>query len=353
MPVPFFKSRETLQMFILQSSNEQFREHLSVFSLNELTESLTLLQAQPIIEAKNKLDSLFEWVDSSIGLEVLGGHMSVSSFLNFLDFLNQFPQYQNRLNFILVGLSSSVFSQALSFFLNCHLCILKTAGILEPLQYQLIHFAHEGEKLQKNITQHIQQFKQEIASIKPQELTQNILHELIDQIDHLRNQLLAYLESMTPALTIVWHTNRIDLIENFSSIHELLQHQLSHDIGHSFSDQLPATGLYAHLNLTFSRIFDSSLKDDDAAIEGLAQLSIWHLKDYWELGLLPMVQCTKELSLDAEKYSEKECIDHQNHLIHLVQKQLELLGILTIRDLKRLHLFSKDLFKAYRLSKLK
>lgn len=347
MLTPPFESHEALPIFLSQSSKEQFQQALSLFSFNELAESFHLLQTLPNLEAKNKLHILVDFLDSASILEVIGKHFSVSSFISFLDFLAQFPEYQNRLTFILIGLQPLIFSQALHFLQNKHLHILRQEGLLEPLQYQLTQFTHEGEIIRQNVEQEIQQFKQSLTLIQPEQLTTNTLQNLFGSIDQFRNQLLDYLERASTALAIAWNTDRIDLIEKLSSINEIIQHQLTHLIGHPTFDHLPATGLYAFLKQILSNIFDTSLDDEDAAMEGMTRLSIWHLKDYWELGLLPSIQHSETLELDSQKYDEKQHWEHQQKLMSLVQLQLTRLGIEKVKDLKKLNLFSKSLLKTY------
>ena len=347
MLTSLFASLEDLQVFLSESSEEQFQNALPQFSLAELTESFRLLQNHPALEPEKKLKKLFQFIDHPTTLETFGRSLSLPSFLNFLEFLTQNSSYQNRLSLILTGLSPFIFSQALHFFQENHLHLLKQEGSLEPLQYQLTQFIHEGESLKQHIEQTVQQYQKEITLIQPQELTQKVWQELTQKIDDFRNQLLDYLERASTALAIVWHTDRLDLIDKLSSINEAIQHHLTSLIGHPNFDNLPATGLYSFLEKNFSNVFDSSLNDEDAAIEGMTRLSIWHLKDYWELGLLPSIHHLNELDLNPEKHSEIECYNHHQYLISVIQKQLENLGIGTVGNLKKSHLFSKELLKAY------
>lgn len=347
MLTPPFESIDALQVFLAQSSNQQFQKTLPFFSLAELADSLTLLQSQPGLESRQKLEDLFKFIDSPTTLEMIGKIFSPSLFIGFLDFLGRHPSYQNRLNAVLIGLFPSTFSKSLHSIQNQHLQILKQEGLLEPLQYQLMQFIHEGENLRKEIEIKIQQFKQELLTISPLELNLNTLQSLTHYIDNLRDQLIDYLERASTALAIVWHTNRIDLIEKLSTINESTQHELSQLIGHSAFDNLPPTGLYMFLEETFANIFDSSLKDDDSAIEGMSRLDIWHLKDYWELGLLPSILHCEDLSLSPQKYHEKERFEHHQNLIDLIQEQLQKLGIGKVKDLKKFHLFSKPLLKSF------
>jgi hypothetical protein len=347
MNQPPFQSQEELKIFLSKSTPQQFQEALPHFSLSELASSLIFLQEELALERKSKLENLFQFIESPISLEILGKNLNATSFISFLEFLTQFHQYQQRLNFILVGLHPSVFSEALHQMQEHHLPILKQEGLLEPLQYQFTQFVHAGETLKHHIEKNIEQFEHELAFIDPNELTPDTLQVLFDQIDTFRKQLIDYLEGARTALAIIWYTNRIDLIEKLSVVNESIQYLLSHFVGHPASASLIATGIYAHLEQTFSKIFDASLQDEDAAIEGMTRLSVWHLKDYWELGLLPSISQVNQLELDPQKFNEEERWNHQQHLLTLVQQQLERLGIEKVKDLKKLHLFSKPLLKAY------
>jgi hypothetical protein len=330
--------------FISESSLEQFANTLSRFSFPQLAESFLLLQTLPALESNQKLDCLFKFVDSPSKLEILGKHFSVPLFPSFIEFLHHHPSYQNSLNDVLVGLHPMVFSQTLRLLQNHHLTYLKHQGFLEPLQYHLTQFAHEGESLQRQTAEKVSQFSQNLQATNPLELNPDLLDDLIKQIDSLKDPIIDYLERANGAFSIVWNTDRIDLIEKLSAIHEILQHQLTSLIGHRSFDHLPATGLYLTLEQTLSTIFDSTLKDDDSALEGLTRLSIWRLKDYWELGLLPTIRRIQELDFDE---SEKDRQNQLHHLFSLIQQQLDGLQIGTVGALKKAYLFSKPLLLAY------
>lgn len=333
-PLPF-SSLEALQAFVIQSSLEDFKAQLSYLSPAEIGQTLFFLQKESSSTSSNKLESLFHFIDSPTSLEKLGKALSVPQFLAVLDFLHQHSPYQNRLPYILVGLQPSVFSQALYMCQPEPLTLLKHESLFEPLQYQLTQFVHESEALQKHTEQAIQQLQQDFQFIQPEKLTQESLQVILNQIAILENQLIDYLERLKQALSIVWNTDRIDLIDKLSSINEILQHQLIHSIGVRGGGQDPSTGLYLTLEQHLSSIFDTSLQDSDAAMEGLTRLSIWYLRDYWELGLLPSVKQMSDLEA------------HHPHSLAQIQKHLEKLQIQTVGDLKKAYLFSRPLLKAY------
>lgn len=344
---PPFPPSDALQDFLSQSSFEQFNASLPSLSFQELIQSFFLLQKCPGIDSQNKLKALFKLIDSPTLLEDIGKLISVEQFVAFLDFIYQYPAYYNRLSFILVGLQPMTFFLALHELQENHLILFKDESLLEPLQFQLNLFAHEGESLHHQTELAINRLKEQFQSIQPQELTSEELDTLLHSIEALQNPLIFYLESSKQALSLAWHTDRIDIIEKLSIFKEALQHQLISALGVRGSDLNHSTGLYLTLEEQLARNFDSSLKDSDAAIEGLTRLSVWHLKDYWELGLLPRIHNMQDLDLDKKCYNEKECWEHHQSLFSQVQQQLEKLQIGTVGTLKKNYLFSKPLLKTY------
>lgn len=335
-----------LKKNLLEFSLEQFKRNLFHYSFFELAEGFAWLSEESTPDSQKKLESLFQFVDSPTTLEVLAKHFSLSHFFSFLNFLNRHPSYQDRLIFILAGLQPSVFSKALHAFQGSHLDLLKHESLLEPLQYHILQFVHQGESLHQQVEQEIEQFKEEIRVSNIKELTLEKFNSFIRCIERYQDAVLNYLNCAKTALSIVWNTNRIDLIEKVSAIYEKVQHLLNFSIGHRSSHETPSTGLYLFLENHFSSIFDLSLQDEDAALEGLTRLSIWYLKDYWELGLLPFIKGIEELDANS-KPGEEGRRTYQEHLFSIVQQQLRHLKIYTVGDLKKNHLFSKSLFKAY------
>lgn len=347
MPPPSFESIDAYKEFLAQSSLESFRETISKLSSSELISTLPLLDLQIALEGQKKLDAIFQSINTAASLEELGRALTPDLFISFLNFVVDRPGDHKLLNPLLIGLSPQIFSASLHYLERKHLEILQLEGIHEPLCYQLTQFIHEGKDLNNQINKEAELYHLTILSIPPTELIDSSLHSLTHQIELMKNRLVNYLESASNALAIVWHTDRSDLIEKLSAMNELIQHQLTHLIGHPPFDSLAPTGLYLSLEEALSSIF-SQLLDDDSAIEGMTRLGIWELKDYWEMGLLPSLESVPEnltLSTDG-RGSVKPWGSHQD-LILFVQQQLARVGIEKVKDLKKLHLFSKSLFKGY------
>lgn len=335
---PSFESNDALHAFIIDSSLESFQHTLLYLLPFELAQAFFWLQTEPSQETKEKLVSLFHLLDSPTKLENFGKSLTPTYFQALLDYISHHVSYENRLPFILVGLQSQVFSEILGHLTEKHLVLLKHESLLEPLQYHLAQFIHEGERLLQNTEKQIQQLIIDFQSIAHEELTQDKLSSLYHSIDERRDLLIDYLKRTKQALALVWQTNRIDLIDKLSTLQEGVHHQLTHAVGTQ-----PTKGLYLLLEQILSSIFDTSLTNQDAALEGLTRLSIWHLKDYKELGLLP----TSHEIQDLQYLTQADHWTRHQSLFALVQKQLERLKIGNVGELKKACIFSRSLLKDY------
>ncbi|MFI0434677.1 MAG: hypothetical protein ACH350_02975 [Parachlamydiaceae bacterium] len=339
-----FKSQDHLKEFINHCTDSEFQEVLPSFSPSHLANSLALLQSS-IPQLRGKLHLLFQCAPSSFCLE--GQYFTPCGFIEFLNFMLNTSSTHNLLNQILIQLPPPIFSSSLRLLKEHHLQLMREEALLEPLHYQLTQFIHEGEALRMETQKEAHDFKQHLLLMQIKELTHDDLDAAYRKIDDLKTAVTDYLESAKTALAIVWHTHRLDLIDKLSCMNESLQHDLMEIIGHPASEKDDATGLYLKTEEIMGSIFDSSLMDDDASVEGMTRLDIWHLKDYWELGLLPSIHHSEGLELDSRHFHEKDRWRHQQNLISLIQDELENLGIGKVRDLKKHHVYSKQLLKWY------
>src|SRR5262249_54111258 len=127
---------------------------------------------------------------------------------------------------------------------------------------------------------------------------------------HLRRQLKAQsagyeslLLLINKVLSLAWNAKRLDLIDKMSHAKEQCQKALSHSIGQPKTAFNEAAGLFARIDLALERFYDNpdnaveNAEDDEPALEGLARFSLWYLKDYFELGLLPHIAEPSHLDL--------------------------------------------------------
>lgn len=272
----------------------------------------------------------------------IGKNLTVNDLIFILDSISKKKVGAEKLSPLLIGLPFQIFGQMLNLTANFSFDALKKEGFLEPIQHHLTLFANECLELVNSHQESINLLNQEAREINVKHLTFKTLENFYHKISLLIQKLQLFLKGIDRALAITWNTNRIDLIEKFSHIKEMNHNQVFKQIGFPKTETTMATGLFAFLDEILFKTYGpleqrggESLKDDDIAIEGLTQLGVWYLADYFDLGLLPGFKTKEDLTkLNPEQTQE---------LFYVVQRNLEELGIGTVLDLKKAHIFSKDM----------
>lgn len=346
-------NKEWLNLFV-QDSSTPLRDILPTLTESQLTQCVKLLEDYSIPNAFSKLIYILEHVNESNRLESFAKGLSTEQFLMILDHLSQTPSLKNKLSPLLVGLPSPIFLQVLEkinpLFLNC----LKHESMTEPLQHLLTLFIHDCEYRLESAHEAIVMHRRLIQELEPHTLSFQQLEDTEAQIFKLHQILADRLQAINHAQAILWNANRIDLIDKLSQLKEQFFYLLNKQIGHP-SDHESATGLYQVLEESLSRVFagdpfldiDTSLQDEDSALEGFTKFSIWYFKDYWELGLLPSVQYAYQLELDPAEHTEQDILNHRQQLFTAVQKSLDKLKLSSVKDLKNAKIFSKSLLEHY------
>lgn len=277
-------------------------------------------------------------MDTNQTLINLGKTLTADQFITFLSEMSENQEKEKELPYLLAGLEPHVFSDSLRQLSPALLSSLQRKSVQEPLYYLLTQIFHEGEALYQHLQREIQLFEESLALLQPDSLSPDAIQSYLNKIKELSDEISHFLPTLNAALTLIWQTDRIDLIEKLSNLKEMLLQLLTHAIGSQGNGEFPSTGLYAELETACSTLYDSSLKDSDAAIEGLTRLSIWFHKDYHELGL-PL----HDEGADAETADQTVQADRLTQ----VQKQLERLNIGTVKGLKQAYIFSKEMLKSY------
>lgn len=338
------------------SEPTDIEKFISTLAPLQITAGILALNNEEAMIFQTKLMYILSGLKEISQLEAVGRALSTKQLLSALALFSRKPLANNVLSPILVGLSPQVFFEAIYFASDACLLPFKQEGLLEPLEHHLNHFIHESEKRLKEYYTKMEEIAQEIAQINCQELSNQELHLIRVHIEHLKGSYHDLQEALNKALAIAWKTNRIDLIENLSHLKEIVNHQLIHKVGTERTEFTSSTGLFAALEEFLFSTYGSSLSmqkdleslsDTDLAIEGLTKLSVWYLKDYWEVGLLPSIVNQEELSLSHLRPYEKEWLQKRQEWFNLVQKNLEKLGIGIVSDLKKANIFSKKMLKEF------
>lgn len=344
---------EDISSLIQKASVSEVPQLILSFPLPLMTRCIQALQRHP--HSHKKLKVIIQTLQETTHLEACGRGLSSKQFLDILKSIHHQHLAIDKLSPILVGLSPHIFFQTLCALPTTQVNILRTAGLLEPLQHHLNLFAQECELISQQYMQVVNDLYKTIHLMHREDLTQEDIHFVLGKIFDLREKYKKLLNAINKALAIAWPTYRLDLLNKLNELKEHIYHQYIQSVGLPRSEAKQPTGLFATLEQFLLNTFNSDdgeghiivMQDDDLAIEGLTKLSIWYLKDYWELGLLPSIQSEKDLELDASLFSEKERLKHRQEIFSLVQENLTKLGISKVKDLKKAQIFSKKMLKDY------
>lgn len=256
-----------------------------------------------------------------------------------------------KLSPLFVGMSHDVFSHFLRSASPSHLQIFKHEAIAEPLLHHLTVLIHEIAHQMSTHLEHLQQIEVAIEQLNLQDFSKEELGYIMVGINKSREYYKEALEKINKMLTLAWNSSRVDLIDKLSQAKEGCQKFLIHAIGHPRSPRTKPTGLYAKVQAKLNKVFGDpndpkdieALEDDEPAIEALAKFSIWYLRDYWDVGLLPKITDPQTLqSLNAE-----EEVEQKSELLNDVQENLSSLGLSTVADLKKRGIFSRKILQDY------
>jgi hypothetical protein len=343
-------SQTDLTHLLQTSSPAQIQGLISTLSFSQIQSSIIILQGY----AEAKLVAAIQGLKDNSQIEATGKVLTPEQFRQILLSFTSKQITVDKLSPLLVGLSFRVFCTFLHQASISDLEPLKKEGLLEPLQHQLTLFVNECTQVLDNYQTEIIQLNQEIEELNHENLSYQELWAIENKIKHLAQRSNQTLEAISKALAITWNTNRIDLIEKLTHLKEAFHIQLLQGIGQMPSENNVASGLFAILEQSLSSVYGiassenvEALQDEDLAIEGLTKLSIWYLKDYWELGLLPLIKRAQELDLDALQHDENERMQYRQQLFRSVQDQLNQLKIGTVGQLKQAQIFSKPMLKEY------
>lgn len=331
-------------------TTKQIQQHVSEFSLEQLAIAITVLSGDHDFDWQEKLEALFSGLSEDKQLETVARSLSSSQFFCILNFCNIHNQ-RWKLPQIFVAMPPEIFKEVLLNASEDQLNILKQESVTEPLQLHLLHLLHDlTSQLQELITA-IEILENEIELIDAATIQRGKIEFFIGKIEQnsLKGREILYM--IDKGLSLVWMTGRGDLIEKFSSVKEKSQRCLYIVIGHPRAISVVPTGLYKYLEDCLYAIYNKSnndsdvfFDDSDSAIEAISYFSIWHLEDYAKIGLL---DSNTPLELDSERHSEQERAEYRSKLFNAAKNRLESLGLVTLHDLKKAWIFSKEMLKEY------
>lgn len=283
-------------------------------------------------------------------LECLGQNSSLWHLQETLRYTEQAPQQQAKLLAIFAGLPFAVFEQLLNAIEPAHLQLLQKIGHTEPLLHQLTLFSHRYELLYKEHCEEVSGLSHDIAQLIPLHVTSSEVHALTDSFAKLQDVCEQEQDSLSKALSIAWNSGKHALIESLSTLKERHYHLLQHDIGMNATSAEKSSGLYLMLEQQLAKAFgDPSedniemLKNNDSPFEVLAKFSLWFLKDYWNIGLLPSVSSAEQLNDLDETNNHGRALSFRKE----VEQNLNKLGLINVEAFKKKQIFSKEMLQEF------
>ncbi len=338
-------SPDDAAQLVLQLTPADLAAVASIFSPEQLQKSVPWLVADRDSQWQAKLSALLQGLTQRHQLEAIGRTLSPAQMLAITSFCLEGPaSWRDKLQFILVGLPQVVFEDILQDIDNEQLRVLKDLGPTESVQHHLTLLVHELSRLAEAYAVDMDELERRIDGYDLRGITQsdfdNFLHQIEDTVHFFHDKLFV----LDTALALAWNTTREDLIERLTQLKENWLRYLQFTIGSPGLMGHPATALYAKLEQKMNGIFGTAndpqaLTDDDPAIEALATLSLWVLQDYWEVGLLPGICSAAELEPSSAQHSEK--------LLRIAQDNLNAIGLATVGDLKKAHIYSRNMLIRY------
>ena len=287
---------------------------------------------------KDKLQRLIETNPDKTLLESFGKDLSANQTLELIDWATakNTPGSRHAIETLFAGISQAVFYQVLLKCSPQQLDFLKKDSSVETIQHHLSQLSHELQNRFNQFCDAVVSKRCLLDTVDLCELGQKDIQALYTSLENTLEQSHELIYVMSAALSLSWNTNRADIIQELGRTKGLCQHCLSNDVGSPRTEETPATGLWQALenriNLVFSDIDTKGaiilMKDTDSALEALVKFSLWHLRDYSELGLIP--ETDDQMSME----------DREN-LFLLAEKNLAKRGLKTLRDLKQKHIYSK------------
>lgn len=345
---------EQLWHLAMQWSPEQWKSHAAKLNPDQIPAVLpAATEEHDPHHWKEKTCAIFEGLNTPLQLEAAGRVLSNPQVNVIASWAASSKEpLHEKLFPLFIGMPHQTFLQLLLNASPDQLTLLKQEGITEPIQHHLTLLIHELTAQIANCGMALSAFEEEIATLNLDSIDVVQIEQEEGKIQQLHQECDSIQSTTSRALAVAWNTNRTDIIEKLSKIKEQSQKFLTQIIGAPRSISSNPTGLYLALEKRLDTVFISpdeieSIDDEEPVIEALVKFSVWYLKDYWEIGLLPNIHDPNLLDLDPNTHSERERTEYREQLFSTVESNLQKLGFYTLCDLKESKIYSKKALKDY------
>jgi hypothetical protein len=334
---------------------------ISQMNESQIHTVISHLTEKNVTDWQVKVRSAVVGINSRSQLEAVGSKLTVPQFFELINSCLQVEDKHHwKLSPLLVGMPHDTFSKILEDLQENQMQVFKDEGVTEPIQHHLTTFTHEMEREAQKGEDAIDLLYQKIDLFNTDELDHTDIKEVIAEMELHQNFFERLYHKNNKALAIAWNTKRLDLIETLNTIKEFCHKCVLYGLGKPREANQEPTGIYQLLEDKLFQVYGNYLdpydteavRDSEPAVEGLVKLSIWYLRDYWSIGLLPLITNPDDLDLDLNKHSETERVQHRESLFAAAQENLSTIDLKTVKDLKRHYIFSKKTLVHYIKEKL-
>jgi hypothetical protein len=347
---------EDISKLILQMSALQVKTEITKFTPDQIKAAVQTLTDFSDTEWREKLAALIEGLTEYPALEAVGKALNLTQAKHILDEAAKTDKNGHwKLSPILVGMPHPLFSQLLISCTPSQLNTLKQEVITEAVQHHLTVLTHEITHQIPEFALKLEGLTLEIDQINGLHLGHAELKAITNHIDQCSQFYEKKIQLINQILTLAWNTNRTDLIEKLGTAKEVSMKLLGTIIGNRRTLHEAPTGLFAILESHLYQVFGDkenatdilANEDDEPAIEALVKFSLWYLKDYWDVGLLPRIKNSDELDIDANLNSHQERMEYREKLFGEVNENLKRIGLTTVGELKKNKIFSRKILEEY------
>jgi hypothetical protein len=336
----------------LRLSAKQLADQLPNCNFEQVVILTAALQPDLDPKAAEKLKVIFKHLKDPTHFENIGKVVNASQMKLLLPLFDHHAMEQvEKLSHLFTHMLPLVFKTWLKTCSEEELSLLKKMGVFQPLQHQLTFLSHEIEKELNLSHEKTTELVAKILEQPVETISSKSLNEYLEKIEKLRGEEEGIYHLINRALLIAWNGQRSDLIEKFTLLKEGSHRMLHEYLGEPRHATQAPTGIYEVLELHFGTVFgnpqeldDEALSDSEPGIEALAKLNLWSLLDYNEIGLLPEFD---EAAWQGVKDNEEAYRAYETEMHQSLSKHLEALGLSTVGDFKRAHLYTKEMLKEF------
>jgi len=291
---------------------------------------------------KERITKLFSDLEERELLEALGSGVDADMFLAIVDILPPSEHHHPKLSPVMVGLPPKTFLEVLIKATELQLTTLRHEAVAEPLQHQLTLLYHTMSQNETAFTKELQSLKEQVATFDVTALTKKELDELYNNLHKVSGTIDSALHKIDLALALAWNTDRPDLVDSFTELKEYYLNDLRIGLGHPQGEKRAPSGLYATLEQHLEDLFADV--DGEPATEALAKLSIWYVKDFAALGLLPHLTDEERAIIESAEDIESE---KREQLRTKALATLSKMGLNSVEDFRREKIYSKAMLQEF------